>query len=114
LSRDRFWGTPIPVWRCTACHHDQCVGSVAELGERAGRDLTDLDLHRPYVDEIVIPCAECGADACRVEPVLGVVRFQVDASEPVPLPFEKDLVRATLPRRLLCEASEARLVLLLR
>jgi isoleucyl-tRNA synthetase len=70
LSRDRFWGTPIPVWRCTECGGDHCVGSVAELSERAGRDLGDLDLHRPYVDEIVITCAECGGDSRRVEPVL--------------------------------------------
>lgn len=70
LSRDRYWGTPLPVWRCTGCAADTCVGSVAELGERAGRDLTGLDLHRPYVDDIAIPCAECGEEARRVAPVL--------------------------------------------
>jgi len=70
LSRDRFWGTPIPVWRCTQCGHDECIGSVAELSERAARSLADLDLHRPYVDDVVLPCNECGADARRVEPVL--------------------------------------------
>ncbi|MFI5046082.1 MAG: isoleucine--tRNA ligase [Acidimicrobiia bacterium] len=70
LSRDRFWGTPLPVWRCAGCGHDTCVGSVAELAELAGRDLTDLDLHRPAVDDVVITCTECGGRALRVEPVL--------------------------------------------
>jgi isoleucyl-tRNA synthetase len=72
LSRDRYWGTPLPIWRCTdpACRHEVCVGSVAELSERAGRDLSDLDLHRPYVDDVVLPCPECGSGARRLEPVL--------------------------------------------
>ena len=71
LSRDRFWGTPIPVWRCADCGHDTCVGSVARLAELAGRDLTGLDLHRPFVDDVVIDCPECsGGRAHRVEPVL--------------------------------------------
>ncbi len=70
LSRDRFWGTPMPVWRCVDCGHDTCVGSVGELGALAGRDLSDLDLHRPYVDDVVFACPQCGGRAHRVEPVL--------------------------------------------
>jgi isoleucyl-tRNA synthetase len=69
LSRDRYWGTPLPVWRCDN-GHDTCVGSVAELSALAGRDLSALDLHRPYVDEITFDCAECGTTAQRVAPVL--------------------------------------------
>ena len=70
LSRDRFWGTPIPVWRCTDCGHDTCVRSVADLAVRAGEDLTELDLHRPFVDDVTIACEDCGGRAQRVEPVL--------------------------------------------
>ncbi len=70
LSHDRFWGTPLPVWRCGECHADTCVGSVAELSELAGRHLSDLDLHRPYVDDVTITCPECSGRAHRVDPVL--------------------------------------------
>ncbi len=70
LSRDRFWGTPLPVWRCDECGVDTCVGSVGELGELAGRDLTQLDLHRPYVDDVSISCPHCSGRARRVDPVL--------------------------------------------
>ena len=71
LSRDRYWGTPLPIWRCGE-GHDTCIGSIAELEERSGRDLSALDLHRPYVDEVEFPCpAEgCGAPARRLSPVL--------------------------------------------
>jgi isoleucyl-tRNA synthetase len=70
LSRDRYWGTPMPIWKCRGCGHDRCVGSVAELAELSGRDLGDLDLHRPYVDEVTLDCPECGGICRRVEPVL--------------------------------------------
>ncbi len=71
LSRDRFWGTPLPVWRCDDCGTDTCIGSVAELAERSGRDLDDLDLHRPAVDDVTIDCPKCEQPgARRVDPVL--------------------------------------------
>ncbi|TLN10094.1 isoleucine--tRNA ligase, partial [bacterium] len=52
LGRERYWGTPLPVWECDRCHTQMCAGSVKELSEYAGRDLTGLDLHRPYVDDV--------------------------------------------------------------
>jgi len=69
LSRDRFWGTPLPIWRCEE-NHLTCVGSRAELSELTGRDLSDLDPHRPAIDEVIVPCRTCQAPARRVEPVI--------------------------------------------
>jgi isoleucyl-tRNA synthetase len=64
LSRNRYWGTPLPIWRC-AEGHLTCVGSLAELGELAGRELAGLDPHRPFIDEVTLPCpAKAGGDAC--------------------------------------------------
>ena len=71
LSRTRYWGTPLPLWECGE-GHITCVGSLAELGELAGRDLSGLDPHRPYVDEVVIDCPECGTPAHRVPEVIDV------------------------------------------
>jgi isoleucyl-tRNA synthetase len=69
LSRDRYWGTPLPIWRCED-GHASCVGSFAELSELAGRDLSRIDPHRPYVDKIEFACPECGKDARRVTSVI--------------------------------------------
>jgi len=55
LGRERYWGTPLPVWIDDQTGEGLCVGSVAELSQLAGRDLTELDLHRPYVDDITFP-----------------------------------------------------------
>ncbi|MCC6804838.1 MAG: isoleucine--tRNA ligase, partial [Anaerolineae bacterium] len=55
LGRERYWGTTLPIWVDDVTGEMLCVGSVAELSQLAGRDLTDLDLHRPYVDEITFP-----------------------------------------------------------
>jgi isoleucyl-tRNA synthetase len=71
ISRERYWGTPLPVWRC-ANGHTECVGSFAEVEERSGRELSDP--HRPYVDEHTWPCRECGAEMRR-EPVVIDVWF---------------------------------------
>jgi isoleucyl-tRNA synthetase len=69
LSRNRYWGTPLPLWRC-ADGHVTCVGSLAELSELAGADLTAMDPHRPYIDDVSMPCPECGAVATRVPEVI--------------------------------------------
>ncbi|SNQ47563.1 Isoleucine--tRNA ligase [Frankia canadensis] len=73
LSRNRYWGTPLPVWRCEADPaHLVCVGSLAELSELAGRDLVALDPHRPFVDDVTLPCPTCAATARRVPEVIDV------------------------------------------
>jgi len=76
LSRNRYWGTPLPIWRCTEGHLT-CVGSLAELGALAGRDLAGLDPHRPFIDEVSLACpakgeggGSCGAAADRVPEVI--------------------------------------------
>ena len=69
LSRDRYWGTPLPIWRCPA-GHQRCVASLAELSDLTGRDLSALDPHRPGIDEITWPCADCGSETRRVEAVI--------------------------------------------
>ncbi len=69
LSRDRFWGTPLPIWRCPD-NHLTCVGSRAELSALTGRDLSAIDPHRPAIDEVTLPCRTCGVEAHRVEPVI--------------------------------------------
>ncbi|MEA2452540.1 MAG: isoleucyl-tRNA synthetase [Actinomycetota bacterium] len=69
LSRDRYWGTPLPIWRCSQ-EHATCVGSFTELSDLAGRDITGIDPHRPYIDDITITCPECGETAQRVPSVI--------------------------------------------
>ncbi|MDX6325347.1 MAG: isoleucyl-tRNA synthetase [Nocardioidaceae bacterium] len=69
LSRRRYWGTPLPIWRC-AEGHQVCVGSLAELSELTGEDQSGLDPHRPYVDGITFDCPECGEQSSRVLDVI--------------------------------------------
>ena len=71
LSRTRYWGTPLPLWECRESHLT-CVGSLAELSALAGRDLTGLDPHRPYVDSVTFGCPTCDGEARRVPEVIDV------------------------------------------
>jgi isoleucyl-tRNA synthetase len=71
LSRNRYWGTPLPIWRCESCGEDCCIGSIAELKE--GQGVPDpLDLHRPHVDQVTFRCAKCDGTARRVPEVIDV------------------------------------------
>jgi isoleucyl-tRNA synthetase len=69
LSRDRYWGTPLPVWRCHN-GHTTCVGSFGELSELSGRDTSGIDPHRPYIDAITFGCPQCGGESRRVSSVI--------------------------------------------
>ena len=107
LSRDRYWGTPLPVWRC-ANNHDTVIGSREELGELAGKDLSTLELHRPYVDEVTFACPECGAEAKRVTSVIDA--WFDSGSMPVAqwhYPFEnRDKFETRFPADYICEAID--------
>jgi isoleucyl-tRNA synthetase len=107
LSRTRYWGTPLPVWTCPA-GHATCVGSLAELSGLAGQDLAGLDPHRPYVDEVVISCPDCGAPAHRVPEVIDV--WYDSGSMPfaqfgAPLRNEAEFA-ASYPADFICEAID--------
>jgi isoleucyl-tRNA synthetase len=71
LSRNRYWGTPLNLWRCEKCGADRCVGSIAEL--KKGQGVPEpLDLHRPFVDQVVFTCEKCGGPQRRVPEVIDV------------------------------------------
>jgi len=69
ISRNRYWGAPIPIWQCQNCQKNICLGSLAELEKLSGKDLKNLDLHKPGIDEIELTCS-CGGKAKRVPEVL--------------------------------------------
>ncbi|WP_405410364.1 isoleucine--tRNA ligase [Streptomyces decoyicus] len=69
LSRNRYWGTPLPIWRCEE-NHLTCVGSLTELTELTGTDQSGLDPHRPFIDEVTFACPTCQGTATRVPEVI--------------------------------------------
>ncbi len=69
ISRERYWGMPLPIWQCE-CGHDHVVGSVAELREMSPNCPEELELHRPYIDEVNIICPKCGKLMTRVPEVM--------------------------------------------
>lgn len=74
ISRERYWGTPIPIWRCQNCNHKIIIGSLEELQKLSIKplDIQKLDLHRPYIDEITLKCEKCGSEMRRIPEVLDV------------------------------------------
>ncbi len=105
LSRERYWGTPLPVWRCER-GHVRAIGSLAELRELSGAELTDP--HRPYVDEVSFACAECGEPMRRVPEVIDV--WFDSGSMPFAqyhAPFEnRELFEQRFPADFVCEALD--------
>ncbi len=107
LGRERYWGTPLPVW-VDEDGDTLCVGSVAELSQLAGRDLTELDLHRPYVDEIVLANPKTGKPMHRVPELIDV--WFDSGSMPVAqwhYPFEnREMFEEQFPADYICEAID--------
>ena len=70
LSRDRFWGTPLPIWMCEDNGHQECIGSIEELQKRAKKLPEELDLHKPFIDDIELTCEKCQSTMKRVPEVI--------------------------------------------
>ncbi len=109
LSRDRYWGTPLPIWECGGedCDGRFCAGSVAELRERSKSEVPE-DLHRPYIDEVTVECEQCGSEMRRVESVIdtwydsGAMPFAQ-----LHYPFEnEELFKERFPADFICEAID--------
>lgn len=108
ISRDRYWGTPLPVWECE-CGHQHCIGSIEELKSMSKDCPDDIELHRPYIDNVHITCEKCGND--NMTRVLPVIDCWYDSGA-MPFaqwhyPFEnKDIFEDNFPADFISEAVD--------
>ncbi len=108
ISRNRYWGTPLNVWECE-CGHQECIGSRQELADRSGNpDAAQVELHRPYIDEVTFKCPDCGKEMHRVPEVIdcwfdsGAMPFAQHH-----YPFEnKELFEQQFPAQFISEAVD--------
>ena len=109
ISRNRYWGTPLNIWECEGCGHQECIGSREELAERAGDPkAAEVELHRPYIDEVTFTCPDCGKVMHRVPEVIdcwfdsGAMPFAQ-----YHYPFEnKELFEQQFPAQFISEAVD--------
>ena len=109
ISRNRYWGTPLNIWECEGCGHQESIGSRAELAERSGNpDAAKVELHRPYIDEVTFVCPDCGKIMRRVPEVIdcwfdsGAMPFAQHH-----YPFEnKELFQQQFPAQFISEAVD--------
>ncbi len=109
ISRNRYWGTPIPIWRCE-CGHLECIGSRAELVEKAQEDITeDIEMHRPYVDDVHLTCPVCGKTMSRIPEVMdcwfdsGAMPF---AQQHYPFENSENFDKELFPADFICEGID--------
>lgn len=107
ISRDRYWGTPLPIWQCE-CGHKECIGSIEELKNKGINVPKDIELHKPYIDEVHLNCPECGKEMERVKEVIDC--WFDSGSMPfaqLHYPFEnKELFEQNYPAQFISEAVD--------
>ena len=107
ISRDRYWGTPLPIWECE-CGHKECIGSIEELKEKGINVPDDIELHKPYIDDVHLKCEKCGKEMHRVKEVIDC--WFDSGSMPfaqLHYPFEnKELFEQNYPAQFISEAVD--------
>ena len=108
ISRNRYWGTPLNIWECAGCGHQHSVGSIQELKSLSDNCPDEIELHRPYIDAVTIPCPHCGGVMKRVPEVIdcwfdsGAMPFAQHH-----YPFEnKELFESQFPAQFISEAVD--------